>query len=1070
MAGSRRERKIVTVLFADLVGFTARAETMDPEDVEAILRPYHERLRRELEQRGGTVEKFIGDAVMAVFGAPVAHEDDPERAVRAALAIRDGIVEDGQLEVRIAVNTGEALVNVEARPDAGEGMVAGDVVNTAARLQSAAPSNGILVGEPTYRSTERRIEYRAHDAVEAKGKADPIAVWEVIEARARVGVELRAPSTPLVGRDRERELLVGAFERVRSERATQLVTIVGVPGIGKSRLVTELYAELEREAELTNWRHGRSLPYGEGVAFWAFAEMVKAQAGILESDAAAETEEKLRKAVAAVVAEDNAPWVESRLRPLLGLEAAGGARDENFAAWRQLIEALAEQRPTALVFEDLHWADDDLLDFVDELVDWVADVPLLVVATARPELLDRRPGWGGGKRNAVTLSLSPLADDDTARLLAALLDRNVLPAETQQALLARAGGNPLYAEQFARMLEERGDTGDVPETVQGIIAARIDSLPGRDKQLLLDAAVLGKTFWVGALDAIGGIDAAEAEECLRSLQRKEFVRRERRSSVAGESEFAFAHLLVRDVAYAQIPRVERVERHTLAARWLESLAAGRSDDVSELLVHHYVAALELGAAAGVDTSDLHDPAIGALLDSAQRALGLYAVAQAERHAARALGLLRRDDPRRPHAELALATAEFELGSGDPVTRALEAAKRFQGFGDVESAAEAETAVATWLWQFGRGDEAAAASERALSLVADAPSSRAKARTLVERARLLMLSARSEEAIEVGRPALAVAEECGAETLQASVLVTIGTARLQLGEDGVPELERGIEIAERTNAVLEYQRGYNNWGEDLWAQGRLEETEEMYARVAERLDRIGHLGGMAWMSGQSAMLAFDTGDWPKSELLVAKFLHLLEQLSSHYLEVDVRRLQATIANARDERDAAEELWDRAVFRGREIRDPQVLGPALASQAKGLLERGREGEANRLVDELLTMHDAEGRALYFYWLIDLGWLLHDLGRADELPRPGRSKIRNDVAALIVAGSFVDAAERLAEAGMRTEEAYARLRAAESLAREGRRAEAQAQLEPALAFYRSVGAAAYVRRAEKLLAASA
>ena len=397
MTEPRRERKVVTVLFADLVGFTARSESLDPEDVEAILRPYHARLREELEQRGGTVEKFVGDAVMAVFGAPTAHEDDPERAVRAALAIRDSIVEDGTLEVRIGVNTGEALVNIDARPDHGEGMVAGDVVNTAARLQSAAPTNGILVGESTHRATAHMIDYREHAAIDAKGKAEPVPVWEVDQARARAGVELRAPTTPLVGRERERELLLGAFDRARGERATQLVTIVGVPGIGKSRLVAELYAEIEREPDITYWRSGRSLPYGEGVAFWAFAEMVKAQAGILETDHAGDAERKLREAVVLIVPEADAPWVESRLRPLVGLESAAGARDESFAAWRRFVESLAEHRPTVVVFEDLHWADDDLLDFVDGLVDWLTDVPLLVIATARPELLDRRPGLGWGE-------------------------------------------------------------------------------------------------------------------------------------------------------------------------------------------------------------------------------------------------------------------------------------------------------------------------------------------------------------------------------------------------------------------------------------------------------------------------------------------------------------------------------------------------------------------------------------------------------------------------------------------------------------------------------------------------
>ncbi|MFL5967927.1 MAG: adenylate/guanylate cyclase domain-containing protein, partial [Gaiellaceae bacterium] len=279
MAERRRERKVVTVLFADLVGFTSRAESLDPEDVEAILSPYHERLRAELERHGGTVEKFIGDAVMAVFGAPVVHEDDAERAVRAALAIRDAIVEDGTLSVRIGVNTGEALVNIDARPESGQGMVAGDVVNTGARLQSAAPENGVLVGESTYRSTHQAIDYREQAPVDAKGKAEPVAVWEAVQARSRVEVEVQRPSAPLIGRDRELDTLVDALARARDEHSTQLVTLVGEPGIGKSRLVYELFRTVEDDPELIWWRHGRSLPYGEGITFWALGQMVKAQAG-----------------------------------------------------------------------------------------------------------------------------------------------------------------------------------------------------------------------------------------------------------------------------------------------------------------------------------------------------------------------------------------------------------------------------------------------------------------------------------------------------------------------------------------------------------------------------------------------------------------------------------------------------------------------------------------------------------------------------------------------------------------------------------------------------------------------
>jgi len=546
----REERKVVTVLFCDLVGSTAQAERMDPEDVRALLSRYHELVRAELERFGGTVEKFIGDAVMALFGAPVAHEDDPERAVRAASAIRDSIAEESDLHVRIAVNTGEALVSLGARPSEGEGMASGDVVNTTARLQSAAPVDGILVGEQTYRATERVIEYRASEPVIAKGKAEPLPVWEVVQARSRFGVDLARPSgAPLVGRDREVELLVAALARACDERTPQLVTLVGVPGIGKSRLLAELFAAIDRGDQLVTWRQGRSLPYGEGVSYWALGEMVKAQAGILETDAPDEAGGKLEEAVRRLVLDSaEARWVESNLRPLAGLAAedvTGDRRGEAFAAWRRFFEALAEQRPLVLVFEDLHWADDGLLDFVDHVIDWLSDVPVLVVASARPELLARRPAWGGGKANAATVSLSPLSDQETARLVHALLEQSVLPAEVQSALLERAGGNPLYAEEFARMVAERGgEDMELPDSVQGIIAARLDGLDPTDKGLLQDASVVGKVFWSGALAAIGsGQDRFAVEERLHALERRELVRRERRSSVAGESEYAFRHVL-----------------------------------------------------------------------------------------------------------------------------------------------------------------------------------------------------------------------------------------------------------------------------------------------------------------------------------------------------------------------------------------------------------------------------------------------------------------------------------------------------------------------------------------------
>jgi class 3 adenylate cyclase len=488
----REERKVVTILFTDLVGSTAMAEGRDPEDVRAILTPYYARLREQIEQRGGTVEKFIGDAVMAVFGAPVAHEDDPIRAVLAGLAIRDSIGED--LQIRTAVHTGEALVALDANPALGEAFVSGDVVNTAARLQSAAPVNGILVGESTWRATRHVIDYRDAEPVEAKGKSQPVPVWEAVAAHSRLGTDVeQVHTTELVGRERELFLLEDALARCRSEETAQLVTLVGVPGIGKSRLVAELMSRLDDAPELYWWRQGRSLPYGESRSVWALGEIVKAQAGIFETDDVETVHGKLDAMLGELLADvEERRWVAANLHTLAGLAGTGDEssdrRTEAFAAWRRLFEALAEQRPLVLVFEDLHWADDTLLDFVDHLAEWVSGVPVLLVATARPELLDRRPGWGGGKRNATTLSISPLSETETARLLANVLDRAVLDAETQQAVLRRAEGNPLYAAEYARMLaDHEGDDLPLPETVQGLIAARIDGLPAPEKSLLQDA-------------------------------------------------------------------------------------------------------------------------------------------------------------------------------------------------------------------------------------------------------------------------------------------------------------------------------------------------------------------------------------------------------------------------------------------------------------------------------------------------------------------------------------------------------------------------------------------------------
>jgi predicted ATPase len=447
-----------------------------------------------------------------------------------------------------------------------------------------------------------------------------------------------------VGRTQELGLLIGALERMTSEARPQLITIVGVPGIGKSRLVTELFAAADIQPDWITWRRGRSLPYGEGVSLWALGEIAKAETGVLESDSTADAEAKLSATLERLLDDEaERTSLSDHLRPLLGLASVAAPvqdRSEKFSAWRRFLEAIALARPAVLVFEDMHWADDDLVDFVDELAEWLLDVPLLVVCTTRPELLERRPGWGGGKPNALTVSLGPLSDAETSRVVAATLDQVPLSAELHDALLERAGGNPLYAEQYARAVAEgSGGPADLPDTVHGLIAARLDLLPATEKALLQDAAVLGRTFWPEAIAAIADEEIGAIEILLRALGRKEFVRRDRRSSVAGDTEYAFAHALVRDVAYQQIPRVLRAEKHVRAAAWIEALSPDRTGDRADLLAYHYQAAIELRAAAGLDTTDLAERARVASYEAGTRATALNANKSAVRHYTAALNLM-----------------------------------------------------------------------------------------------------------------------------------------------------------------------------------------------------------------------------------------------------------------------------------------------------------------------------------------------------------------------------------------------------------------------------------------------
>jgi len=553
--GGASERKVVTVLFCDLVGFTASSEHADPETVQARLAPYRQRVRERIEAFDGTMEKFVGDAVMAVFGAPVAHEDDPERAVRAGLAIVEAMQELNEadpalsLSVRVGINTGEVVVSLGAHPELGEGMVTGDVVNTAARIQSQAPINGVAVGMNTYQAARQVFAFEPLEAIAAKGKSQPVALWRAVEPRT-LDSDIIASAIPFVGRDVDLALLRDVFERAVAERSVQLVTVVGEPGIGKSRLVAELGAHVDGLEMPITWRQGRCLPYGDGITFWALGEVVKAHAGIYDSDAPDVARDKLETILPT---SEERPWLRARLLPLIGLDASdSAAQDELFTAWRRFFESVAELHPLVLVVEDLHWADAALFAFLGYLTDWAQGVPLLIVCTTRPELYEIHPGWGAGVANHTAIRLSPLSDSDTATLVSALLEQATLAGDVRQSLLGGAGGNPLYAVEFVRMLrdrealdEENGSGGAanlmVPDSIQALIAARLDTLPLERKALVQLAAVMGKVFWAGSVSAMSGRDEREVEQALHELARKELVRHAPQSSVEGEAEYSFRH-------------------------------------------------------------------------------------------------------------------------------------------------------------------------------------------------------------------------------------------------------------------------------------------------------------------------------------------------------------------------------------------------------------------------------------------------------------------------------------------------------------------------------------------------
>jgi predicted ATPase/class 3 adenylate cyclase len=792
------ERRHVSVLFADLVGFTTLSESRDAEQTRELLSQYFATARTVIARYGGTIEKFIGDAVMAVWGTPVATESDAERAVRAALDLVASIPDlDPGLQARAGVLTGEAAVTIGAE---GEGMVAGDLVNTASRIQSAAEPGTVLVGEVTRRTTDQAIVYEPAGERDLKGKSEPVALWRALRVVSGVGGALKSAGleAPFAGRQRELKLIKDLFNGSAQDRRAHLVSVTGIAGIGKSRLSWEFYKYFDGIVDTVWWQRGRCLAYGEGVAYWALADMIRMRARIEEGEEANSARAKLHATVEEhVVDSEERAFVEPRLAHLLGLaEVTTADRQDLFAAWRMFFERLAGSAPTVLAFEDMQWADTSLLDFVEYLLEWSRDYPLFVITLARPELHERRPSWGAGQRNFTSLYLEPLSPAAMEELLEGLVPG--LPSDLRTQILARAQGVPLYAVETVRMLLDRallvqegtvyrpsGEVAalEVPETLHALIAARLDGLSGEERRVLQDGAVLGKTFTKPALAALSGIPAEELDPLVAALVRKEVlgVQMDPRSPERGQ--YGFLQDLVRHVAYETLAKRDRKLRHLAAAGHLE-LAFSQEDGVAEVLASHYLAAFE----AAPDADDA--PAI--------KAKTRLMLARAGERA----GSIGAPEEGRRYYEQAAALAEHSVGEAE----LLEHAGRL--------AIHANRPV-----------EARERLERALAIYSNAGEERAAARASVLLAEVDISEVRLEEAARRLDEALTHLDTDTPSVELAAALAQLGRARALAGhfEEAAAPLEQALTLAERLLLPEVFVEALTSKSLALVAQGRIAEA-------------------------------------------------------------------------------------------------------------------------------------------------------------------------------------------------------------------------------------------------------
>ncbi len=886
------ERRLVSVLFADLVGFTARSESQDPEAVREFLTRYFEAAGQVIDRYGGTIEKFIGDAVMAVWGTPLSHEDDGERAVRAALDLVDAVralgapgagfptadhsaapgpAASSPVELRAGVMTGDAAVTVGAT---GQGMVAGDLVNSCSRLQAAAAPGTVLVDEPTMRAAEQVIAFEPAGDQSLRGKALPVPAWRALRVVAERGGLRRSEAleAPFVGREEELRLLKDQLHATGREGRSRLVTILGGAGMGKSRLVWEFLKYVDGVSEDIFWHQGRSPAYGEGIAYWALGEMVRRRAAITEAEGDASARQKLATTVAEFVPDETERrWIEPRLAALLGLEEApAGDREELFAAWRTFFERIADKGTTVLVFEDLHWADQGLLDFIESLLEWSRLRPILVVGLARPELVERRPDWASSGRASITLHLEPVSYDGISEMLLGLAPG--IPQATARQIADRAEGVPLYAVETVRMLLDDGRLvrdGErfrmvdaeaplaVPQSLHALIAARLDSLEIDDRALLQDASVLGKTFSTAALSAVSGRDEPDIETRLRQLMRKELVELDADPRSPEYGQHGFVHGLFREIAYGTLSKRDRRDRHLAAARFFE---AEGDEELAGVLASHFLAAWS-AFPEGEAGEAMAAQARVALRAAADRAISLHANVAALGYLEQALSVTR--DPAEQAALNLQASEPAEASQSLDVAEQYvrKALAWYQEQGDPVGTNHAIVRLAQVLLPASRVDEVTQLVSAALANTTESTEDRAVAQLYNQLARAYCFASRGSDAFAACERGLAIAERLGAELEIAELFITKSWSADLIGRGreaavlAAGGLEFGIRVGNNLT-VLRARMNLSNWQmTDDPRRGM--ETADIGIELGKR---VGHHGWAASITGNRNTCALLCGEW------------------------------------------------------------------------------------------------------------------------------------------------------------------------------------------------------------------